>query len=136
MRRIGIAMEKLNRIFRRGIGDSLVNMIFDSHSAHRNSAICKCFCHGDNIRGNAKTFRSKWLTCSAKPCDYLIKYQQNFMLITYLAQTFQIANRRHNRTGRAGDWLNKYRRDGRTAIGFTNTHQIFCQLCTCLGLAF
>ena len=57
MRRIGIAMEELDGIFRRSIGDGVINLILHGNTAHRNGPIGQRLGHGGDIRDDIKFLR-------------------------------------------------------------------------------
>ena len=76
MRRIGVAMEKFDRIFRCRIRNGVIDFISHRYAAHRNGTICQRLCHGNNVWLDVEFLRGESCAHPAKPCNDLVKYQQ------------------------------------------------------------
>ena len=76
MRRIGVAMEKFDRIFRCCIRDGVIDFISHRDAAHGNGTICQRLCHGNNVRLDVEFLCGKSGAHPAKTGDDFVKYQQ------------------------------------------------------------
>ena len=92
-------MEKFNGIFWCSIGGGIINFIGHGNAAHWNRSIGQRLGHGDDIGAHIEFLGGKWGSHTAKAGDDLIKYQQQSMLVTNLADFFQIANWRNQCSG-------------------------------------
>ena len=87
---IGIAVEELHlhiRPLMRIVVYRVKYMSLRYHSSARNSCIGQSFGTGYDIRGNINLFCSKGCTKATESGDYFIKYEQNAMLRTDIADT-------------------------------------------------
>ena len=98
MRRIGIAMEKLDSIIRCRIGDGIIDFVCNGDTTHWNGTIRQCLCHGDDVGLDVEFLCCERGTHAAKAGDDLVKYQNQAMLVTDFTHLFEITNRRYQCT--------------------------------------
>ena len=133
--RISITVEKFNH-FLRARHKCIMNFILHDHRTHRYHAIGQTFGSGDNVRRHAIIVRGKITTHAAKTSNHFIKYQQNTMLGTYIAQPLQIPLWRYQHPGRASHRLYNHRRNGRCIMQSHNTLKLISQVRPMLRLTF
>ena len=129
-------MKEFDGIFRCGIRHGVINLVCHRNTAHRNGTIGQRLCHGDDVRLDVEFLRGKWCAHAPEPGDHLVKHQQHAVLVTDFADFLEIADRRNQRTGRAGHRFNEHSRQRAAAKIFGNPVQIHRQFCARLGLAF
>ena len=88
-----------------------------------------------NIGGYAEGFRTRPRTCAAKAGNHFIENQQDIVLITNLAQAFQIAFGRDHHTCGTGKRLHNHRCDIRSIVQRNQIQQAVGQRFTAFGLA-
>ena len=127
MTRVGIAVEEIDSLLRRGIDDRLVDVLSNTNGTHRNGTVRHRLCHRDHIRLDFVGIGAKRIACSSEASNDFVKDQENAVFVANLAQAFQIPLRRQIRPDRTADRLNDAGGNRVTAIRITETLKIFRQ---------
>ena len=115
VRRIGVAVEEFDGTFRRGVGHRVVDLVGHRDGTHRDRAVGDRLGHGDDVRLHIELLRRERGAHTAETGDHLVEDQQHAVLVTNLADLFQIADRRHQRAGGTGDGLDEDSGEGGAA---------------------
>src|SRR5438105_4681299 len=121
-------MEELDRAIRRGIDDRIVYFLGHRDCPHRLRAVGERLGHRDDIRRYAECLRGKIVTGAAESGDHFIEYENNSVRIADLADPFEIALRRDETAGRAGDGLDEACGDVFSAVEIDEARKIFGKL--------
>src|SRR5450631_1897480 len=81
------------------------------HRAHRNDAIGDPLGRRDEIGRDAEIVGGEWCAKPAEPSNHLIENQQDAVLVAERTQALEIALRRDQHAGRAGDRLHDHGRN-------------------------
>ena len=128
MARIGVAVEELDRAFRRGAHDRVVDALADRDRAHRLRAVGDALGHRHQVGRHAEALRGERLAGAAEAADHLVEHEQDAVRVADLAQALQVALRRHQAAGRAGDRLDEAGGDVLGAVEIDEAHQVLGQL--------
>ena len=99
----------------------------DRDCAHRLRAVGERLGHRDEVGRDTECLRSEIVTGAAEPGDDLVEHEQDAVRIACFADPLQIAFRRHEAAGGAGDRFDEARGDVFRAVEVHEANEIFSQ---------
>ncbi|MNZ73094.1 hypothetical protein D3C78_914950 [compost metagenome] len=122
-------MGELHRVFRQVlVHEGVVDFLAGDHRAHRDGAVGDLLGDVHDVRGDAEVFRAGVATHAAEGGDHFVEDQQDVVLVADLAQTLQVALRRHQHAGGTGHRLDDHGGDVRGVMQFDQLEQLVGQL--------
>ena len=115
VRRIGVAVEQLDGCLR-PLHEGVVDGLLGDDGAHRLRAVGQALGAGDQVRRHAELLRGERRAGAPEARDDFIEDQQDAVLVADLAQPLQVADRRGQNAGAAGDGLDDDRGDVRRIV--------------------
>src|SRR5205807_3586424 len=125
---IGVAVKKLYGSVGGGAHNRVVNALADRDRTHRLRAVGDALGHGHQVRRDAEALRGECRPGAAEATDYLVEDEKDAVRVADVAQSLQIALRRHQAAGRSGDRLDETGRDVLGAVKVDEAQQVFGQL--------
>ena len=136
MRRIGIAMRKLDHIVRTAVThESVIDFTACHHRTHRDDAIGQLLGGAHDVRGHGKRLGTKTRSTTAKPRYDFIKNQQNIMRATNFPQALQVAPGGNHHATRTRKRLDDYSGNGRCIVQADDGLKLIGQMRTIFRLA-
>ncbi|MCY1354833.1 hypothetical protein D9M69_412270 [compost metagenome] len=105
---VGVAMQQLDRARRGRIDHGVVHFAAHRHGAHRHRRVVDRLGHGDQVRRHVEALGRGGRAETAEGGDHFIEDQQDAVPAGDLAQFFQVAGRRHQHAGGAGQRLDDH----------------------------
>ena len=116
MARVGVAVEELDRILRRGVHDRVVDALAHDDRAHRHRAVGEPFREAHHVRDDAEEARRERRAEPAEARDHFVEDEQDAVLVADRAQPLEIAFRRNQHAGRSRHRLDDDRGDVRRVV--------------------
>jgi hypothetical protein len=119
----------------RPLHEGLVYRLAEEYATHRHAAVGEPLGEGDHVGPHAELLRRECRARAAEAGDHFVEDEQDSMSIADLAQPLQVAARRKEHAGRAGNGLDDDRGDVGGIVQHHQPLELVGKLCPVLGQA-
>mmetsp|Transcript_3384 Transcript_3384/g.6702 ORF Transcript_3384/g.6702 Transcript_3384/m.6702 type:complete len:311 (+) Transcript_3384:310-1242(+) len=98
VRRVRVAVEKLDAVFRGRVRDRVVNGSLSKDRPGRHDSPRQSLSRGHQVWRHVKVFRSKRFAKAAEPSDHFVENEENVVLVADAADLLQVPFWRHEHT--------------------------------------
>ena len=124
----GIAVEELDGLPGRRLHNGFVDGFVDRNRSHRLAAVRQRLRHRHDVGLHVEALCRERPSGSSESTDDFIEYEQYPVPVAYLPQALQVAGRRHETAGGAGDGLDETRGNGVRAVHRDDAFEIVGQV--------